>query len=318
MADILSADIGATHSRFAHFRAQGQDLSLVQSVWLPTEQAASFAELLGHLAHSGLSLAPAQAQIVSIAVAGPVQGGLYCQPPHIDWDLDLGRDSQALGPGHKLLMNDFVAQAYACRSPLADQAQQILPGQVDHSTTLAVIGAGSNLGHAALIPDGRGGHRALASEYGHGAFAFQGRREFDYMRFLGQHTREPYPTGDTVVSGKGLKYLHWFLTGRELEPPAVAAELGKDSATLQWMARFYGRACRQWALAVLALGGVYIAGGVAARTPILVTHPEFAREFRRADTMARLLERLPVLLIREQESGLWGAAQAALERLRAS
>ncbi len=317
MPEILAADIGATNSRFAHFRVEEGELILMDSVWLASQEVDSFAQLLAQLDASDMKLTPGESDAVSLALAGPVQDGVYCQPPHIAWDVDLERDGTLLGPGLKLLMNDFVAQAFASRTPVMAQAEQILPGQVDDTAALGVIGAGSNLGHAALLPDPRGGHVALASEGGHGAFAFQGEREFEYMAFLSNKVDEPYPTGDTVVSGRGLSLLHEFLTGDSLEPAQVARKLGEDSETLQWMARLYGRACRQWALQVVALGGLYIAGGLAARVPVLVRHPAFAAEFLRSASMERLLQQIPVFLNRDQNCGLWGAALAALERLKA-
>jgi glucokinase len=64
------------------------------------------------------------------------------------------------------------------------------------------------------------------------------------------------------------------------------------------------------------MGGVYIAGGVAARTPAIVTHEAFGAEFRSSPTMARLLEGMPVYLIRDEDSGLWGAAALGLQMLR--
>ncbi len=315
MPSILAADIGATNSRFAHFAGDDcQGLRLLNSVWLGTREAASFGELLEQVRGSELGLAPEQADLACFAVAGPVLGGVYCQPPWISWDIDLARDRPAHGLGPSLLINDFVAQAWACLTPAVDQARQVVTGEKDPHGAVAVIGAGSNLGHAALLPDGRGGHLALASEHGHAAFAFAGGAEQDYRRFLVERTGQAQPTCDTVVSGKGLSHVHHFLTGRKLEPPEVGRSAGAGSETMQWMARFYGRACRQWALAVLALGGLYIAGGLAARLPVLVEHPEFVREFRLSQTMGQLLERIPVYLNPNQESGLWGAAAAALEQ----
>ena len=66
---------------------------------------------------------------------------------------------------------------------------------------------------------------------------------------------------------------------------------------------------------VVALGGLYIAGGLAVKLPALLEHPAFAREFRLADPTNRVLRAIPVSLITDQESGLWGAAAAALECL---
>ena len=41
----------------------------------------------------------------------------------------------------------------------------------------------------------------------------------------------------------------------------------------------------------------------------------FAEEFRRSGTMGRILEQIPVFLNTNEESGLWGAALAAAQRL---
>ena len=68
-------------------------------------------------------------------------------------------------------------------------------------------------------------------------------------------------------------------------------------------------------LTVLARGGLYIAGGLAVRTPELVKSEAFASEFRRSPTMADLLAEVPVHLISDEESGLWGAGQYALQVL---
>lgn len=314
MPTILAADIGATNSRFAYFKGDEiAKLSLVDSVWLATRDAGSFQGLLAGMESSGLGLDHHQADLICLAAAGPVQEETYCQPPHIAWDIDLARD---LGDGvPSLLINDFLAQAWACLSPVVENARLVLPGEADPLAARAVIGAGSNLGHAALVPDGRGGWCPVASEGGHAAFAFEGREEAAYAEFLGRERDDPYPIADTVVSGKGLSLVHQYLTGQKLAPAQVGQVLDSHPDTLTWMARFYGRACRQWALQVTALGGVYLAGGLAVKLPALVEHAEFAHQFRLADSTNRILRGIPVWLVTDQNSGLWGAAAAALERL---
>jgi len=86
--------------------------------------------------------------------------------------------------------------------------------------------------------------------------------------------------------------------------------------TLAMFARFFGRACRQWALATLAQGGVYIAGGVAARNPGLVDNEHCTTEFLASETHGKLLSRIPVHLNANQDSGLFGAAMSGLLALR--
>ena len=170
-----------------------------------------------------------------------------------------------------------------------------------------MIGAGTGLGMAALVPDGAGGHSAIPSEGGHQAFPLLTKDECEFGEFVKRDAGHEYPTGNTVVSGGGLSRIHFFLTGQRLEPDEVAGQLDKYPETLSWIARLYGRACRDFALAVLATGGVYIAGGVAARTPSIIGHTEFGEEFSRSPKLGALLSRVPVYLITDEQSGLWGA-----------
>jgi glucokinase len=66
------------------------------------------------------------------------------------------------------------------------------------------------------------------------------------------------------------------------------------------------------------MGGLYVAGGVAAKTPELLTHQAFETEFRSSDTLADLLSKIPVFLIKDENSGLWGGAMLALQTLTES
>jgi glucokinase len=315
--DILAADIGGTNSRFAHFEAtRNGELKLIKTQWLKTKEAPSFGSLIAHLKEDNFSLQPDKADIAVIAVAGPVERGVYSSPPFIGWDIDIVNAQSDFGFRRCLLINDFVAQAFACRSPIAKSAKQILSGHIVPDATVAVIGAGTGLGKAALVPDVEGGLVAVPSEGGHANFAFVSKKECDYQDFLIRELGDVYITGNTVVSGRGISLLHLFLTGEKLDTKEVISRLLRESETLKWAARFYARVCRNYALETLSLGGLYIAGGVAARTPDLLTHEAFATEFRSSPTMSKILEQIPVFLISNEESGLWGAAVLGLQTLK--
>ena len=317
MRNILAADIGGTNSRFAFFTIEENGrLSLVESRWIETCKSTSFSHLLGLLNRSGFSLPIDQSDIAVLAVAGPIINGVYSNPPNIPWDIDLSGSIKGFNLKRCILINDFAAQAYACRSPIIRSAQQIIPGQIDSSATLAVIGAGTGLGMAALTPDSAGGYVAVPSEGGHCAFPFESQSEFEFMKFVMNELSAPYVETEFLVSGRGLSLVHRFLTGEKLTPNKVSAGMSPDSETLGWMARFYGRACRNYALQVLARGGVYIAGGVAAKMPLLVTHPAFEQQFSNSKTMAPMLKKIPVYLNTNEESGLWGAALFAAQDLK--
>jgi glucokinase len=317
MKSILAADIGGTNSRFAHFQTDLKStLALVDKLWLPTDSADSFAQLLEQLRSSDFSLPAEAADIAVIAVAGPVEQAFYCAPPYIDWDIDLASDAAVNIFRQATLINDFVAQAYASRSPVGQSARIILPGEIITNGTIGVIGAGTALGKAILVPLSSGEFLALPSEGGHGYFPFVSKRELAFQQFYREKSGQRHITGNLVVSGRGLRYLHWFLTGEDLAPEEVTDRLTHDSETLAWAAKFYGRTCRDFALAVLALGGLYIAGGVAARTPEMLTHENFGKEFLDSPTMGHMLSRMPVFLMDDQDSGLWGAAFHGQQLLR--
>lgn len=316
MLRIVAADIGGTYSRFAHFSLDAaKRLTLCASRWLRTAAAESFPQLLEQLGKTGFDLAPEASDMAVIAVAGPVENGTLSYPPNIAWPIDLSHPGAARCVPRGRLINDFVAQAYACVAPGSSAAQPILPGDKVPGAAVAVVGAGTGLGLAALVPLPGGGWAEVPSEGGHGSFAFESRREMDYMDFLLRSAGAAYIEAETVVSGRGLSLLHHFLTGEELEPAEIGARLNAGSETLQWLARFYGRVCRNYALQVLARGGVFVSGGVAAKNPGIVTHPEFAAEFRRSPAMGELLARVPVFLNTDEESGLWGAAHYGLQAL---
>ncbi len=316
MKRIFAADIGGTNSRFAYFEVNNQDeFSLLESRWLKTGAFSSFAGLINKLYETGFKLQPGEEDIAVISVAGPVVNEIKSSPPFISWDIDV---SKAKKPGFKniILINDFVAQAYACLSPYSSSAKQILSGKADKNGSIAVIGAGTALGKAVLVPDGRGEYIAMPSEGGHADFPFETERECEFQRFLLKELGEYYITANYVVSGRGISNIHWFLTGERLEPSEITSDFSKKSETLTWASRFYGRACRNFALEVLATGGLYISGGVAAKVPELVTHKVFEEEFRRSKTMSDILANIPVFLMTDEDNGLWGAAFFGSLRLK--
>lgn len=312
---ILAADIGGTNSRFGCFELdETGSLLLSGKAWLGTHSVDSFPALLESLARSGFPLHPAEADMVVFAVAGAIRG-LYSDPPNIAYDVDLDRLPHRLG--RAALINDFVAQAYACRSPIAGEMAQVKAGAPEPEAAAAVIGAGTGLGKAALLPAGPGLFLAMPSEGGHSSFPFQSPEEYEFHEFLKRRLGQPYAWGDVVLSGSGLVALHAFLTGQEWSAQAVSADAPQTSETHRWFSRFYGRACRNLALEVFALGGVYVTGGVAAKNPHFVTADAFQDEFHLSPTYAELLARIPVYLNDNEDAGLWGAALYGAMRLKA-
>lgn len=311
--NILAADIGGTHSRFAWFTVrEDRSLHIIQTIWLNTKDSPSFGHLIGCLRSSDFQLSPEEADLVVIAAAGPVERGVYCSPPLISWNIDISSAQKDFGFRRCLLINDFAAQAYATRSPAGKRAEKILPGETSPEGTTAVIGAGTGLGMAVLNEITPGSYLVMPSEGGHATFPFL-PDEQTLQSFLADELGDAHVTGNHLLSGSGLTLLHRFLSGEDLSPREVTEKFSQDSVTLAWAARFYGRACRNLALDVLAFGGVYIAGGIAAKNPLLVKNSSFREEFLSSRTMGKILHKIPVYLMTNEESGLWGAALFGLQ-----
>lgn len=324
---IFAADIGGTYSRFGLFEAEDPaSLRCVAQARI-SSAASDFGELLERLAASHGELAPERADAAALAVAGPVRDAdtipLTNQPYIVD-SAELRRRAPGI---QTVLINDFTAQALACLTPVmagASCSGGISPASEENGyrfqlpvplSPCAVIGAGTGLGMAVLVPDvsGIGGARVLASEGGHAAFAFMNTEERAFGDFVAARKGLNYARGDDIVSGSGLALLYEFLTGRAQEPARITADPGfADSAAACLFARFYGRVCRHLALLCLP-SDLVITGGLVSRCPVLARHPAFREEFCNASGQHRvLLEHMRIWINTDQNSGLWGAALAGL------
>jgi glucokinase len=306
---ILAGDIGGTNCRFGRFETGSRGrLNLVDSVVFPTEEVQSFEAIFDRIGAQKPGFGLAENDRVVVAVPGPVEKGTTARLAHLPWDADLSFVKDKVRNAQVVLINDFVAQGCACRTPVAEKSLLVRPGEGSVDETTAVIGAGTGLGHCSIAPDGRGGYKVFPSEAGHTVFGFYGADEKAYEGFVLDKTHRSFATGDEIVSGPGLSLLHWYLTGETLTPGEVANKIDKESLTSQWFARFYGRASRNYVLSVVPFGGLYISGGVAAKNPFLVDNDIYRAEFVCSPAKRALLEQISVRLLGDELSGLWGAA----------
>jgi len=309
MKNIMAVDIGGTNSRFAHFAIDDKEtLSYIGGLRLKTASASSLDDTIEKAHREGPIPAGARWDAVVLAVPGAVKEETYAKLANVPWAVDVSGLRERTVGTKILLINDFVAQAFAC--PLGDRLTKeiVQAGEAQPGASIGVIGAGTGLGHCALASTQGDTLLPLPSEAGHAAFPFYGNAETAYRDFLLDRTQAEYPYGDIVVSGPGLTHLHAFLTGRELPPEKIVTEITPEAETTVLFARFYARACRNYALTVLTLGGLFIAGGVAMKNPFLVVNNHFREEFTHSVHYGAMLEKIPVSLMLSEDSGLWGAA----------
>ncbi len=304
--EILAADIGGTSSRFARYRAiPGNHYQLVETDTFATGNYGSFIQLLEEVGRNNANYRLDRHAIAVFGVPGPVIKSTEARLTNVPWDLDitgLNTDTDSY------LVNDFEAQAFGCLAAEPSDFIAIKLPEQPLSSGLAVVGAGTGVGHCAIKLQ-NGAPVSIPSEAGQIPFPFHGRREYEYLDFVMERLGGEIPNGDRIVSGQGLSLVHQFLSGESLPPAEVAARLDTNSETCQWFGRFYARLCRNFCLSLLPIvDTLFVSGGVAVKNPFLVNNHWFLQEFIASGTKARELDAIAIRLANTESLGLLGAA----------
>jgi glucokinase len=313
---ILAGDIGATNTRLA-LHEPGQ--ATPRAEWtVPNREFPHFdAALLQGLDRAGRPIVGAAA----IAVAGPVLDGAVVMT-NLGWRLDEPTLSATLGGARVRLLNDLEAAAYGVVALAPSDFRALADPPVTGRRNVAVIAAGTGLGEALLVWDGDT-PIAVPSEGGHADFAPRDETELALLAWLGR-SRE-HVSWEHVLSGPGILWTYEFLrdTGRGVEPAALRAQLAAAVEpaivitraaltgefpicvrTLEVFVRAYGAEAGNLALKGLALGGVYVAGGIA---PDVLDGPwrdRFMQGFVEKGRYADLMKRIPVRVVLSEKASL--------------
>lgn len=303
---MVVADIGGTHARFAVVETEGAFPRLAHTVTVPTSAALDVAGLVELALSQGMGLLPQEAQAVVLAVAGAVQDGRAWLP---NAGITVDARDPCLGE-RAMVINDFVAQAYATVHPEVVESCLVLQEGTPRPGPRAVAGAGTGFGACVLVP-GDASWAPLPTEMGHMPFPFFPAEQALQERILAEAGEAIL---DAVVSGPGLSRVHAWCTGEILAPAAVTAVISPTHPTCAAFARLYGRALRVLALMSLPVSGIFVAGGVAAKNPFVVQHPAFVEEFCSCGGYTALLAAIPVRLVTHPGAGLLGAAMVGVSR----
>lgn len=250
------------------------------------------------------------------AVAGPVLGRT-ARVTNLHWDMDADKLEQAFSITHVALINDFGAVALGVPLLADNDVVPLQTGNRIATAPIGILGAGTGLGEAAVIYDGAHWN-VIASEGGHGDFAPQDEEQA--RLFLALHEKLGHVSWERLVSGMGLVNIHNFVTGVEqpyddVIPAEIAAAYARgDAAARKTVGIFidiYGAEAGNMALRVLARGGVFLAGGIAARNLEWFTDERFIEAFLRKGRFHDMLRDIPVNLIANPRVGLIGATEMA-------
>jgi len=264
-------------------------------------------------------------------VPGPVREGRL-RLTNLPWTLDSRELATRLKIDYVFLINDLQANGYGIAELSSEQVYTLSDGDARQMANRALISAGTGLGEAFMIWDGRD-YVPYPSEGGHSDFAPRNEDEIDLLRFLKQKYAGRI-SFERVVSGQGMPNIYEFLREvRGLDEPAwlaermakedpnvVITELGLAAKseicekTLDMFVSAYGAEAGNLALKILSLGGLYVGGGIAPRILEKLKDGTFLKAFTDKGRLSQLLVNTPVRVILESKTALMGAAAYAEAR----
>jgi glucokinase len=326
---VLAADVGGTNLTLALLSGSPGRVRLLRKQVFSTAAETSLLGPLRRFLQDGD--APTA---FGISAAGQVEGHRI-QLTNATWGIDARALAADLGIPVGL-MNDFTAVA---RGVLLLDAAQLLPlphggpePVPDPEGTVLVVGAGTGLGVGFITREG-GASRVHPSEGGHIGLPVTGGETLELWKHLNHHFPGP-PGAETAVSGPGIANIHAFLTasGRFPRTPATEAILALPEAerpaaiarqadpgcrrAMELFVELYARVCAELCAVFLPAGGIFLAGGIAAKNADLLLGERrfmscFDRNYRpHIDAITRAT---PVHIVRDYDVSLYGAADAALD-----
>jgi glucokinase len=326
---ILAGDVGGTKVALALFDFQSGNLHHAAEKRYPAKDypglEAIVKEFLAEYQQEG------KISAACFGVPGPVRHGVL-RLTNLPWTLDSRKLSLDLCIDHVFLINDLEANGYGIPELKAEQIFTLSAGDPSAAGNRALISAGTGLGEAFLVWNGKR-HIPMASEGGHCDFAARNEDEIDLLRHL-QKKMGGRVSYERVIAGVGIKSVYDFLRDeRKMEEPAwlrerlavddpnaVIGELGLSGEseicvkTLDMVVGAYGAEAGNLALKVLATGGVYVGGGIAPKILKKLEDGTFMKAFTDKGRLSDLLVQTPVRVILESRAALIGAAAYAEAR----
>ena len=316
-ACLLIGDIGGTNARFALGATDEPGFSNVRSFSCDAFPD-SHAAIRAYLESVGRAVPDA----ICLAAAGPVVDGCVTFTNN-HWELDEEDLRGAFSIDRVKVLNDFEAVAY-CVPFLTDtgclQVGATSPKKLRRDdVSVAVIGPGTGLGTGGLLRR-NGELYPVVGEGGHVGFAPASDEETLLLRTL--QDRFGRVSVERIVSGPGLENVDWALArsggeSYEQRPAAeifAAAERGEQRAgdAVRLFFDVLGHVAGDIALALGAVDGLYLAGGILKRYPQMLADSGFRTAFESKGRHRSLMEAIPTQLIVQAEPGLLGASYRAL------
>ena len=324
---ILAGDVGGTKCNLALFSERDGKLTPVFKQRFASKDFAQFDLIVREFSRqAGPHLANEKVRAAGFGVAGPVINNRV-RATNLPWTVDATILASELKLADVVLMNDLGATGHSIEHLTPEEYCVLNPGKPEYGGTRALLAAGTGLGQSILVWDGAR-YRVVPSEGGHSDFAPHTEQQIELLRFM--RRRYPQVSWEIILSGRGFRTLHEFLNpsvmhpsfedpGMDPAPEITKLGLSKECPvcvdTLDLWTAIYGSEAGNLALKVLALGGVYVAGGIAVKIIEKIKDGSFFEAFRDKWKFESLLSNIPVSVVLNESAPLLGAAYEALASL---
>ncbi|MGQ9508402.1 MAG: glucokinase [Thermodesulfobacteriota bacterium] len=329
MKTILAGDIGGTKTRLAIFRFKKEHLHIHKEKIYFSEKYPGIEPILKDFLREGTEV-----DIACLGVAAPITGN-YVRLTNLPWTIHISSLQKRFSIKRLEIINDLLANAYGIFL-LKKRDFEILNPGIRRKGNEALLSAGTGLGEAILFWDGTR-HLPSPSEGGHVEFGPRNRLEIDLLKFLSK--RYGHVSYERILSGTGLFHIYQFLKAskrfghephwlkemmEQIDPPVVISELARlkknrlCERALDLFVSIYGAAAGNVALHVMALGGIFLGGGIAPKIFWKLKDGSFMKAFKDKGRYSDLMAQIPVKVIMNERTSLLGAALKAREMLKAS
>lgn len=332
---ILAGDIGGTKTILR--LVQTSDNSQLDTLAEKQYPSQEFPDLVPMVREFLQEIDAATPDTACFGIAGPVVDNT-ARLTNLNWFLEAQRLESELGIDRVSLINDFAAIGYGILGLESTDIKTIQAGKPNNGAPMAVIGAGTGLGHCFLIPQ-EDSYQVFSSEGGHADFAPRNQWEFQLLEYIQEKQELERVSVERVVSGLGITNIYQFFRDLqvdeespeianivkawenrdetqevEVNPAAAISQAAMDKSdrlseeTMRLFVRAYGAQVGNFALTILPLAGMYIAGGIAAKILPLLETEGFLEAFLNKGRMKPLLESIPLHIVLNPKVGLLGAA----------
>jgi glucokinase len=306
----IAADIGGTNARFS--RVNLTNLVVDKVAVFP---CANFPNLKEALVHYRTIHNLEDIKHASIAIACPVIDDKVCMT-NANWRFSISELKDDLEFDDLQVINDLTAAVMSLPILAPEEKIKIGAGEIDTAKPMVMLGVGTGLGVAHLIPT-HSGFMPLSGEGGHTGWAAQNEQEWFIQRFL--TNQFGHVSSERLLSGPGIENLYLAIAAyQKLDvKPLSASEIvslalnNKSSLATVVIEQFFaslGSYAGDLALRLCTFGGVYIIGGVVPKLLPLIKHSDFRARFELKGRFSELNKQISTYVITAEHPGLLGAA----------